>query len=256
MSADAALGVAHGPSLDGIAATLAPDASYQAPGGRAFLLAAALLAGIPRGARVLDVACGLGAAAIDLAEAFACRVVGFDEHAPYIAQATQAAKARGVAGLVSLREMDAAQALKTYPAGSYDVVLGLGGVLRFLLPGGRAEGLAAAATWLSPGGVLVCSDLIATAPLSELLRAIFGPSLPTESTHWTALGGAGFDLVYAGRATRTDWDLYHLTLARLRERPHLDPRLVDPDPHRQHLIEAAHLHPEIAYLNIVARKKG
>ena len=250
------LELTQGSSLDGLAAGLAPESHYQSPGGRGFLLAAALLAGIPRGARVLDVGCALGSAAIDLAEAFACRVVGFDGHAPYIAQANQTAKARGVGSLVSLRELDPNEALATYPKGAYDVVVGLGGVLGSAFPGGRDGGLAAAAKWLSPGGVLICSDLIAVAPLSELLRAVLGDGVPTEATYWPALGAAGFDLVFAARATRADWDAYHLTLSRLRERPHLDPRLVDPDPHHQHLVEAAHLHPEIGYLNLVARKRA
>lgn len=256
MTDDLVLESTQGPSLDGLAATLAPGASYQSPGGRGFLLAAALLAGIPRGARVLDVGCALGSAAIDLAEGFACRVVGFDGHAPYIAQATQTAKARGVGNLVALRALEPDEALATYPNGAYDVVLGLGGVLSHAFPGGRASGLGAAARWLSPGGVLVCSDLIAVVPLSELLRSVLGDGVPTEATYWPALGAAGFDLIHAARATRADWDSYHLTLSRLRDRPHLDPRLIDPDPHHQHLVEAAHLHPEIGYLNLVARKRA
>jgi len=250
------LELTQGPSLDGLAAGLAPESHYQSPGGRGFLLAAVLLAGIPRGARVLDVGCALGSAAIDLAEAFTCRVVGFDGHTPYIAQANQTAKARGVGNLVSLRDLDPNGALATYPKGAYDVVLGLGGVLSAAFPGGRDGGLGAAAKWLSPGGVLICSDLIAVAPLSELLRAVLGDGVPTEATYWPALGAAGFDLLFATRATRADWDAYHLTLSRLRDRPHLDPRLVDPDPHHQHLVEAAHLHPEIGYLNLVARKRA
>ena len=256
MTDEPELETGHAPTLDGIAGGLAAEAHYQSPGGRGFLLAAALLAGVPRGARVLDVGCGMGAAAIDLAEAFACRMDGFDAHGPYIAQAAQTAKARGVGGLVSLRDLDAERALATYPQGAYDVVFGLGGVLSHLLPGGRIAGLAAAATWLSLGGVLICSDLVATAPPSDLLRAIFGEALPTESTYWTTLGGAGFNLVFAARATRGDLDAYHLTIDRLSGRPHLDPRIVDPDPHHQHLIEAAHLHPEVAYLNMVLRKRG
>ena len=98
--------------------------------------------------------------------------------------------------------------------------------------------------------------MIAVALLSELLRAVLGDGVPTDATSWPALGAAGFDLVFAARATRADRDAYHLTLSRLRERPHLDPRLVGPDPHHQHPVEAAHLHPEIGYLNLVARKRA
>ena len=38
-------------SLDDIVSKLAPDAYYQSPGGRRFLIAATLLAGVQRGAR-------------------------------------------------------------------------------------------------------------------------------------------------------------------------------------------------------------
>ena len=76
--------------MDGLAAGLVPDGDDQSPAGRGSV---ALLAGIPRGARLLD--------------------VEFDGHAPYIAQATQTAKARGVGGSVSLRALDPNQALAT-----------------------------------------------------------------------------------------------------------------------------------------------
>ena len=242
------------PSLDGITAALGPEEHYLSPSGRATVIAAALMGGVPIGARVLDLACGMGTAAIDLAEAFGCRVAGFDSHAPYIAQAQQIAKRRGVGGRVSLRVFDPSEALATYPHGAYDVVLALGGVLNDLLPGGRDEGLEAAGRWLSPGGVLVCSDLIGVAPPSELIRVVLGDDLATETTYWNALAAAGFDLVYAARATRTDLEEYFTTAARLRQRPHPHPRLADPL--RQSVLEAAYLHPEVGYYNMIARKRA
>jgi SAM-dependent methyltransferase len=241
------------PSLDGITAELGPEEHYLSPSGRAFLIAAALMGGVPIGARVLDLACGLGSAAIDLAEAFGCRVAGFDVHGPYIAQAQQTAKRRGVGGRVSLRVFDGSEALATYPFGSYDVVVALGGVLDDLLPGGRDGGFEAAARWLSPGGVLICSGPVAVASPSELIRLVLGDDLPTEATYWNTLAATGFDLIYASRATRTDLEEFFAIAARLRARSHPHPRIEHEE--RQLLLEAAYLHQEVAYYNMIARKR-
>lgn len=241
-----------GPSLDAIAGALAPDAYYQSPGGRRFLIAAALLAGLRRGSRVLDVACGIGPAAVDVAEAFGCRVTAFDNFAPYLAFGRQLANARGVGKLVAFKELDGAEPLAAFEPGSFDAVLGLGGGLTDSLPGGIAGGFRAAADWLAPGGILIAGDLVSPVPPSELMRIVFGDSLSSESAFLTALTSSGFEVVFAARATRADWDVMKATMATLRERS-LD---LGPGDERQRsrLTEAAQDHPEIAYLNVVARK--
>src|SRR6476620_3930827 len=173
-------------SLDDIIAKLAPDAYYQSPGGRRFLIAAALLSGVQRGAKALDVSCGIGPAAVDLAEAFGCRVSAFDNFAPYLTFGRQLATSRGVGKLVSFKELDRDQPLSAYDPNSFDLVLGLGGGLTDALPGGLTAGFAAAAQWLRPGGVLICGDLISPTPPSELMRLVFGPTLHSESEYLTA----------------------------------------------------------------------
>ena len=241
-------------SLDDIVSKLAPDAYYQSPGGRRFLIAATLLAGVQRGAKALDAGCGIGPAAVDLAEAFGCRVSAFDNFAPYLTFGRQLAASRGVGKLISFKELDRNQPLTAYDPISFDVVLGLGGGLTDSLPGGLTAGFAAAANWLRPGGVLICGDLVSPTPPSELMRAVFGPTLRSETDFLTALTGAGFDLVFVARASRADWDTMRETMTQLRERS-LD--LGPPDEtHRLQLTEAAQDHPEIAYLNVVARRQS
>jgi SAM-dependent methyltransferase len=243
-----------GTSLDAILASLAPDAYYQSPGGRRFLIAAAMLAGVQRGSRALDVACGIGPASVDLAEAFGCKVTGFDNFAPYLAFGRQLANSRGVGKLVSLKEMDGDEPLSAFEPESFDVVLGLGGGVGDSLPGGLAAGLKAASDWLTSGGVLIAGEVVSPVPPSELMRIVFGESLRSEQAYLTALTSSGFDVVFAARATRADWDEMKSTIAKLRDRS-LD--LGPPDEqNRSRLTEAAQDHPEIAYLNVVARKRA
>jgi SAM-dependent methyltransferase len=243
-----------GTALDAILATLSPDAYYQSPGGRRFLIAAAMLAGIPRGSRVLDVACGIGTASVDLAEAFGCKVTGFDNFAPYLAFGRQLANSRGVGKQVSFKELDGDEPVSAFEPSSFDVVLGLGGGVGDSLPGGLAAGLKAASDWLTPGGVLIAGEVVSPVPPSELMRIVFGDSLRSEHAYLTALTAAGFDVIFASRATRADWDEMKATIASLRERS-LD--LGPPDEqNRSRLTEAAQDHPEIAYLNVVARKRA
>lgn len=243
-----------GPSLDAILSTLSPDAYYQSPGGRRFLIAAALLAGVRRGSRVLDVGCGIGLAAIDLAEAFGCKATGFDNFAPYLTFGRQLANSRGVRKQVTFKELDGDEPLSAFEPGSFEVVLGLGGGVSDSLPGGLTAGFKAAADWLVPGGVLIAGDLVSPVPPSELMRIVFGESLRSETAFLTALTSSGFDIIFASRATRADWDTMKATMDTLRERS-LD--LGPPDEQsRSRLTEAAQDHPEIAYLNVVARKRA
>ncbi|MCC6792295.1 MAG: methyltransferase domain-containing protein [Thermomicrobiales bacterium] len=241
-----------GSSLDSILASLSPDAYYQSPGGRRFLIAAAMLADIRRGSRVLDVGCGIGPAAVDMAEAFGCKVTGFDNFAPYLQFGRQLANGRGVGKQVSFKELDGDEPLSAFEPATFDVVLGLGGGVSDSLPGGLAAGLKAAADWLVPGGVLIAGDLISPVPPSELMRIVFGESLRSEAAYLTALTSSGFEVIFASRATRADWETMRSTMNRLRERS-LDLGPSD-EQSRSKLTEAAQDHPEIAYLNVVARK--
>ena len=77
------------------------------------MLGAALINGTVRGARVLDIGSGLGSAAVDLAEAFAYLLAGFDRHGPRVAQVNQAALESGVGDRVTLRNCAASAALAT-----------------------------------------------------------------------------------------------------------------------------------------------
>ena len=149
MAEGSAVRVAPIGSVDAVAGTLAPAAYYQSPGGRTFLIAASMLGGVARGANVLDVSCGIGQAAVDLAESFACKVTAFDNFPPYLAFGRQLAVSRNVSKLVSFMELDGDGIANSFDAGSFDVVLGMGGGLGDVFSTGLDAGLAAAARWLN-----------------------------------------------------------------------------------------------------------
>lgn len=240
------------PSLESIAARLAPDAFYQSPGGRRTLLALAMVAGIARGSKVLDVQCGIGSASVDLAEAYDAAVTAFDDYPPYLAFGKQQASGRGVAKKTAFQAVAGKDATSIFPQESYDVVLGLGGGLSDTLPGGLSGGLSAAHGWLMPGGVLILGDLVTPGPTSDLMQIVFGNSLVSEQDYLHAIAESGFDLILAVRSSSADWDQMAHTIQLLRERAlDLGP---DDERQRQRLTTAARNHPEIAYLNVAARK--
>ncbi len=240
-------------SLEQLLAQLSPDDYYQSPGGRRTLLAYSLIAGIPQGARVLDVQCGIGSSAVDIAESFRATVYGFDDYPAYLAFGRQLANNRGLSKQVDFQAVTGEKAVESYPAGQFDLVLGLGGGLSDTIPGGFEGGLVAAHRWLKPRGVIITGDLIAPGRPSDLMRMVFGQKLHAEDDYLDTIDRAGFDVIYAGRSTTRDWDQVSTTIERLRARS-LD---LGPEDERlrQRLTEAARTHPEVAFLNVVARKR-
>lgn len=240
-------------SLEQLLAQLSPDDYYQSPGGRRTLLAYALIAGIPQGARVLDVQCGIGSSAVDIAESFGATVYGFDDYPAYLAFGRQLANNRGLAKQIDFQAVSGAKAVESYPAHDFDLVLGLGGGLSDTIPGGFEGGLTAAHRWLKPKGVIITGDLIAPGKPSDLMRMVFGQKLHAEDDYLALIDHAGFEVIYASRSTTRDWDKVSTTMERLRARS-LD---LGPEDERlrQRLTEAARTHPEVAFLNVVARKR-
>ncbi|HWT23676.1 MAG TPA: class I SAM-dependent methyltransferase [Solirubrobacteraceae bacterium] len=145
----------------------------------------ARLADGERPARVADVGCGHGWAAVSVAQAYpTARVDGIDADAASIAQATDYAAAAGVADRVRFLERDAAALADSGP---YDLVM----ILEVLHDLARpVETLAAVRAALAPGGsVLVADERVAdafTAPGDEIERMMYGWSvlhcLPTQMT--------------------------------------------------------------------------
>lgn len=141
------------------------------------------------GARVADVGCGAGRAAIRIAQEFPdCTVVGIDAHAPTIDRARRAADEAGVADRVEFLVADAAAGLP----GRFDVVTTFDVVHDAVDPEGL---LRAIHDTLVPGGVHVCLDINCSdraqdnvGPIATLL---YGISVLYCMTTSLAHGGAG-----------------------------------------------------------------
>jgi arsenite methyltransferase len=123
------------------------------PGGERLTLRLAELAGVARGARVLDVACGSGATALLLARELDCVVVGVDLGARAIEQARRAAQAGERASFL----LGDAEALPL-PDGSFDVALSECSLCTFP---DKPRAIAEMARAVRPGGTLAIADVTA-----------------------------------------------------------------------------------------------
>jgi arsenite methyltransferase len=126
------------------------------PGGERLTRRLAELAGVERGQRVLDVACGTGATALLLARDLDCVVVGVDLGARAIEQATGAARAAGLKRRASFLVGDA-EALPVADSG-FDVVLSECSLCTF--PDKR-RAVAEMARVARPGGTIAIADVTA-----------------------------------------------------------------------------------------------
>ena len=134
-------------------------------------------------ARVAEIGCGQGWAALAIARAYPnARVDGYDLDEPSIAEAGAAAREAGLDERVRFEVRDATDLAS---AGSYDLILILEALHDFAQP---VEALAGAKAALAPGGsILVVDEKVAdvfTAPGDEVERVMYGWSvlhcLPTQ----------------------------------------------------------------------------
>jgi SAM-dependent methyltransferase len=144
---------------------------------------------LERGADVADVGCGRGRALIKLAQAFPrSRYVGFDAFGPAVNEATERARAAGVAERVRFEERDASGGLPH----AFDVITTFDVVHDAVDPLGLLRAIRRA---LRPGGVYVCLDINCSDKLEENvnpLGAMFhGFSVLYCMTTSLSRGGAG-----------------------------------------------------------------
>ena len=171
---------------------------FLSPGGEEEV--AHIVAGAPiRGARVLDVGCGLGAIDVLLVERFgAAHVTGIDVEAPLVAKATARAEAAGLSDRISIRRVSPGRF--PFENGMFDVVFSKDSMIH--IPDKRAL-YTDVYRVLVPGGWMALSDWFGNGleptPAMRAWLAVVGLTLRLESIEASAA------LVEACGFTEIEW---------------------------------------------------
>lgn len=162
-------------------------------------------ADVPRGARVLDVGCGLGGSSLWLARHRGCSVLGITLSPVQAALATEQARKQGLTEQVSFEVRDAN--CLALPPGSFDAlwIIECSEHLE-----DKARFFAECARLLRPGGALaLCAWLAADDPapeqqhlIREVCQGMLCPSLGSERDHLGWLRAAGFTQIAFEDITR------------------------------------------------------
>lgn len=125
---------------------------YMAPGGPGNV--ARLLEGIDtEGCRILDIGCGIGGPALEMARSHGADVVGIDLEAPLLERARRDAKKHGLDDRCTFRLVE--QGPLPFPDQSFDVVISSGAFTQIADKSGI---LGESYRVLRPGGYLSCYD--------------------------------------------------------------------------------------------------
>ncbi|MGS2642343.1 methyltransferase domain-containing protein [Streptosporangium sp. LJ11] len=150
------------------------------------------------GDRVLDIGCGTGGPAVQLAAETGAEVVGVTISQVQVEQATALAESSGLGGQVTFRLADAMEL--PFPAGSFDAVWFFESI--FHMPD-RLQPLRQAAAALRPGGRLALTDVL-TSPAHDVpdkpFASLFGEPIQLAD-YPPLLNRAGFTPVEAADIT-------------------------------------------------------
>jgi arsenite methyltransferase len=232
------------------------------PGGESLTRRLAQLAGVRRGGRVVDVACGSGASALLLARELHCLVVGVDLGARAIEQANEAARAAGLDDRARFVLGDA-EALPIADA-AFDVALSECSLCTF--PDKR-RAVAEMARVVRPGGAIAIADVTADVdalptPLRSAAARVACVADARRADEYAAL------LSHAG-GEQVAIEPHDAELRRLAERVEARLRIARmlalPDEQRDRIAEAASLarlaveaiaHGTLGYALITARRRA
>jgi ubiquinone/menaquinone biosynthesis C-methylase UbiE len=165
---------------------------YLAPGGPGNV--AKMLQGIVKpGDRILDIGCGIGGPALEMARTFGARVVGIDLEQPLVERATRAAEQLGLSDRCSFRQVEVGPLI--FDDGEFDIVVSAGALTQ---TSDKAAVFEECFRVLQPGGHISLYDWTKSeADISDDMRYWFKMegltySLETLDAYAGHLASAGF----------------------------------------------------------------
>lgn len=183
---------------------------YLAPGGKEYTITAGKLAGLNAQSKILDIACGIGIASINLTKQFGCQATAVDIEKYLIAEGQQLAKKEGIEKKIDFIVADFNKLV--FPKNSFDMIIAEGGALTYI---GKSSGLKRAYSLLKKGGYIEISDLIMKSKhLSKGLEEVFVgvdgiEDIETEDGYRTLLKMHKFEIVFCSYIARKYWDNYY-----------------------------------------------
>jgi ubiquinone/menaquinone biosynthesis C-methylase UbiE len=188
---------------------------YLSIGGQESTVVLAEKAGIDASARVLDIGCGIGGPAIDLAATFGCSVAGIDLMPHSIAQANDRAARRGVGELATFSVGDAQSV--PFPDESFTHVWGKDAWCH--VPD-KAQLMAESARVLVDDGVVAFTDWTSGSGVDDdyreqLLAAIASPSLESQDGYVALLERCGLSVEYSTDMSAQFTEQYASVMQRL-----------------------------------------
>ncbi|MBI4881421.1 MAG: class I SAM-dependent methyltransferase [Planctomycetes bacterium] len=162
---------------------------------------------LPRGSRVVDIACGKGEFLIRLAEAYDVRGTGIDISPHFVSAAEARLEARVPGAKITLTRMDGADFRPDRPH-SLSLASCIGASWIF---GGHAGTLDALVNLAEPGGWVIAGEPFwLREPPEEYLQAagLAKDAFGSHASNAEAGERRGLDLVYTIASSKDDWDNY------------------------------------------------
>lgn len=162
---------------------------------------------LPRGSRVVDIACGKGEFLIRLAEAYDVRGTGIDISPHFVIAAETRLEARVPGAKVAFTQMDGAEFKPETPHG-FTLASCIGASWIF---GGHAGTLDALVNLAEPGGWVIAGEPFwLREPPEEYLQAagLAKDAFGSHASNAEAGERRGLDLVYTIASSKDDWDNY------------------------------------------------
>ena len=189
------------------------NTNYLSPAGKEFSLAAARFAGVNPSSRVLDLGCGYGESACNLAEEFRCRITACDILPENIKTGQEEAVKRNVSHLITFETKDILAL--DYTETPFELILAEGGILSYI---SRSRGLSLVGQWLLPRGWFAFSDLIIVArTVPDEIQAIYENDTyhyETEHSYRELLHAADMEVHFMSLVPPSGWDNYYAHMAR------------------------------------------